>query len=195
MKKVGVSLFISQILFFTLFPLWLELTKYLHGIVIVIVWLSFTGTVLFLSCFIFGVKIALRKLYFDIMITFYSIGLFVLLYFRPANQTYGTVNLIPLETIFFYLSGQVNPLIAFYNLSANIGLFVPLGIYYCYVNKNRSFVGLLFISICSIFLIESLQFLTKRGSFDIDDVILNVFGLCLGFWVFPFVRRVIGVKE
>lgn len=136
MKKVGVSLFISQILFFTLFPLWLELTKYLHGIVIVIVWLSFTGTVLFLSCFIFGVKVALRKLYFDIMITFYSIGLFVLLYFRPANQTYGTVNLIPLETIFFYLSGQVNHLIAFYNLSANIGLFVPLGIYYCYVNTS-----------------------------------------------------------
>ena len=46
----------------------------------------------------------------------YSVGLLILLFFRPKGQSYGTINLIPFDTIHFYLSGNVAYLIALYNL-------------------------------------------------------------------------------
>ena len=35
-------------------------------------------------------------------------------------------------------------------------------------------------------MIEWLQLITKRGSLDIDDLILNVLGVCLGYLIYPF---------
>ena len=52
-----------------------------------------------------------------------------LLFFCPNDQSYDSLNLIPFATIRYYLSGEINWIIALYNLAANIGLFIPYGIY------------------------------------------------------------------
>jgi glycopeptide antibiotics resistance protein len=53
---------------------------------------------------------------------------------------------------------------------------------------------LLIITICSISTIEWLQFITKRGSLDIDDLILNVLGVCLGYFIHPLFQKVLVIK-
>lgn len=194
-KTFKISLLYSQILFFILLPGWIELTKYLHSLVIVIVWFCFSSFVLFVVNLVKKEKIRVSINLLHFVALFYSLGLLVLLFFRPQNQSYGTINLIPFETIYFYLSGQVDYLIAIYNLGANIGLFLPFGLYYRYISKHPTIKKLIVITICSISLIETLQFLTKRGSLDIDDLILNVLGVCLGYLIHPIFQRVLVIKK
>lgn len=137
MKTSGkLSLLISQIIFFALWPIWIQLTQYLHPLVIGVMWFCITLLVLFMVYGVRQTQICIPKQLLHLLIGLYSIGLLILLFFRPNNQNYENVNLIPFETIYFYLSGSVDFLIAFYNLSANIGLFIPYGLYYGYIKKE-----------------------------------------------------------
>jgi glycopeptide antibiotics resistance protein len=194
-KTVTISLIFSQLSFFLLFWIWIELTNFLHPLVIGIVWFCFSSFVLLIVCWVNKEKIIITTGIFNVIIILYSLGLLILLFFRPKNQSYGTINLIPFETILFYLSGNVNYLIAFYNLAANVGLFIPFGLYYRYLKVKPSFKEILLLSFCSIIIIEGLQFITKRGSLDIDDLILNVAGVCLGFFLQPYFQKVLLIKK
>ncbi|NMD70923.1 VanZ family protein [Bacillus sp. DNRA2] len=131
------------------------------------------------------------------LIIMYSIALFILLFFRPNEQDYDSMNLKPFATIFNYLSGQVNFLIAFYNIAANIGLFIPYGLYIDLKTKSakyRYFFQII-IPIFVISAIEFLQYITQRGSLDIDDLILNVIGVYVGYGFAPIIKRIIQVDE
>jgi len=124
----------------------------------------------------------------------YSIGLLVLLFFRPANQEYGQINYIPFKTIGEFLSGNGNFLIALYNLTANILLFVPFGIAALMLSRRPSWWKLVMIPAVCIILIEFMQHLTKRGSMDIDDLILNLLGIWIGYGLSPVIQKVIKVQ-
>lgn len=196
MKKSLIHSFLfSQIIFFLLLPIWIKLTTYLHPIVVGVVWLSVSFLVLFGVYWVKKEKNRLAKHILHVIIFLYSLGLLILLFFRPSGQSYGTINLIPFDTISFYLSGNVDYVIALYNLGANIGLFMPFGLYFKYIKKTSTMKQLLIIAICSISLIEWLQYITKRGSLDIDDLILNILGVCLGYFVHPFFQKVLVIKE
>jgi glycopeptide antibiotics resistance protein len=124
----------------------------------------------------------------------YSVSLLVLLFFRPNDQNYHSWNLIPFSTIGFYLSGNVNWLISFYNLAANIGLFIPFGIFLM-VNTSRSPMKLFLFPMMAIALIEVLQLLTHRGSLDIDDLILNMLGIIVGYLFYPVFKRIVSIQR
>jgi glycopeptide antibiotics resistance protein len=126
------------------------------------------------------------------LITLYTVVLLILLFFRPNDQSYNSMNLVPFTTITYYLSGKVNWLIAFYNLAANIGLFIPYGLFLRF--RHFSQWKALIIAILIIACIEVLQFVSHRGSLDIDDLILNVLGVYLGCVLFPFVRQVMNIR-
>ncbi|WP_456274539.1 VanZ family protein [Bacillus sp. AK031] len=188
-------LILTQIVFLLLTPLWLELTRYLHPFVILIVWVCYSFSLLFVLCLWKQVEVTFSKRLLNILIFFYSAGLLVLLFFRPNNQVYNSINLIPFRTILFYLTGYVDFLIAFYNIGANIGFFIPFGLYYRYMVKQASYTGVILFTTAGICLIEILQFITGRGSLDIDDLLLNVLGAAAGYMLYPFVRRVFKLKE
>ena len=79
-------------------------------------------------------------------------------------------------------------------LFGNIIGFFPLGFFLPVLfAKQRKFIRFIAAGALSIICVELLQLVTMRGSFDIDDVILNSIGACLGFFVLKrFVKRVIG---
>ena len=193
-KSIKISFLFSQSVFIILLPVWIELTKYLHPIVIGVVWFLIFFLALFVVCLVRNEQIQFSKRILHALTFLYSIGLLILLFFRPKSQSYGTINLIPFDTIHFYLSGNVGYLIALYNLGANIGLFIPFGLYYRYIKKTPSMKQLLIITIFSISMIEWLQFFTKRGSLDIDDLMLNVLGVCLGYFIYPVFQKVLVIK-
>lgn len=192
-KNIKLSFLYSQIVFFIFLPVWIELTNYLHPIVIGVVWFSISFTFLFVVFWINKEEIRISKNILHLLTILYSIGLMILLFFRPNGSSYGSINLVPLNTIYFYLSGNVDFLIALYNLAANIALFIPYGLYYRYISKTSSFKQLLIITLCSITTIEWLQFITKRGSLE-DDLILNVLAVAFGYLIYPLFKRVFVVK-
>ncbi|WP_176699602.1 VanZ family protein [Neobacillus massiliamazoniensis] len=53
---------------------------------------------------------------------------------------------------------------------------------------------LIFIPIVAIALIEILQFFTHRGSMDIDDLILNLLGVFIGYLFFPSFNRIVQIN-
>lgn len=148
----------------------------------------FVFTYIFLMLLIKEKTVNLPYLLFKWVLILYTSALIVLLFLRPNDQSYDSLNLIPFATIRHYLTDEIHWIIAFYNLTANIGLFIPYGIYL--MTKSLSFIKLLFTPFIFICLIETLQFITHRGSLDIDDLILNMLGVALGYLNYPIFKKV-----
>ena len=99
-----------------------------------------------------------------------------------SREHFETINIIPFSTIIGYIYGllfkDVSTSIVIINLVTNLLLFSPMGFFIPLLFKNRitnikQFIIL--IIILSLF-VEILQFITYRGSTDIDDIILNTIG-------------------
>lgn len=193
MKQTVLIAFISSAgVFLLLSPVFLKLTSYLHPIVLAVVFFCLFVAVFFFAAFFRKETIIFPYRLVIGLLSLYSLALLVLLFFRPNNQSYESINLIPFSTIGFYFSGKVNGLVAFYNLAANIGLFIPYGVYLG-VKKYRG-MKLVLLPIFLIAAIELTQFLTGRGSLDIDDLILNVFGVYLGYFITPWFNKILIIK-
>ena len=98
------------------------------------------------------------------------------------------INLTPFLTIrnywqvVFYRTNDAMLRHCIINLSGNIFLFIPAGWLLPRIwRKMRSFFPFFFTCALSIFLVELLQLFSLLGSFDVDDLILNLFGMTLGF--------------
>ncbi|SDO03189.1 VanZ family protein [Halobacillus sp. SY10] len=108
-------------------------------------------------------------------------------------------NLIPFKTIANYITalqeGTMNTWTAVKNLLGNVLVFTPMGIFlpalFRKLDRLRAFLLAFVLIILSA---EVAQLLTQRGSFDIDDFILNLFGAWLGFkvWVTSLVQKWVG---
>jgi glycopeptide antibiotics resistance protein len=193
MKKIyWISLAISQSLFFLLLPIWLSLTEYLHPVVTIVVWFCLTAIIVF-SVFLSFKKVMIvpyQLVYISLII--YTFSLLILLFIRPEAQN-NSYNLMPFETISYYFSGQVSLIIAVYNLAANIGLFMPYGLFLKIraMPKRKAFLVAFFV----ISIIEGAQFLTGRGSLDVDDLILNLIGVFMGYAVYPIFEKTVSIKK
>lgn len=195
-KANKISLWISQGIFLLTLPWSSQLVFYLHPIALGVLWFCVTSVV-YLS--VYGLrreKLKISYPTFLVVFSFYSLGLLILLFFRPSEQSYDHWNLVPLKTIWLFLASSENLLVATYNLLANIGLFIPLGLFFMLHREKWHLTNrkLLIIPLLVIVGIETLQFATSRGSLDIDDLILNGIGVLLGYLLFPFVMRIVEVK-
>jgi len=111
---------------------------------------------------------------------------------RPSEPAYENSNLVPLKTISLYLSGNADWFVSFYNLAANVGLFVPFGVLLaCW---TRRFLIKAFLPFALVSCIEITQLLTNRGSLDIDDLILNVLGFYIGYALVGLVRKIVKIN-
>lgn len=84
------------------------------------------------------------------------------------------------------------------NLYGNILIFIPFGMFLMLLsNKSRmSFLGVGFRSLALSLSLECLEVLFLIGSFDVDDLILNVSGGLIGFCMFKLISaasRLIGI--
>ncbi len=107
-------------------------------------------------------------------------------------------NFVPFKTISTYImamfDGSLNLGIPIKNLIGNLIMFLPMGIYLPYYIKKINKVGrFTFSMIILFFVIEVTQLVTRRGSIDIDDFILNMVGALIGYgiWKTKIVQRLL----
>lgn len=137
----------------------------------------------------------MKKKILRIVFIVYCFALFFILFLyigRSGNQfrlkvfsrehfDYG-VNIIPFKTIGIYLPRIFSSPIAFQNIFANILMFIPMGFLLPVLFKKINKIWKCFLVVFIIvFSVEVIQFLTFRGSFDVDDIILNVCGSIIGY--------------
>lgn len=116
--------------------------------------------------------------------------------FDYAQMLRGNMNLVPFHTIGNYwkvvMRWEFTPL--FYhcviNLGGNLFLFIPIG----YLLPRlwpflRNFFSFLLTCTLAITLVELLQLVTLLGSLDIDDLILNLLGMILGYLIFMIFKK------
>lgn len=69
------------------------------------------------------------------------------------------------------------------NLIGNIVMFMPFGGLGLIFPKLQSYHNLIMYFLTSIFVIESFQYFSRMGVFDIDDILFNTVGVSLGYLI------------
>ena len=76
------------------------------------------------------------------------------------------------------------------NLGGNIFLFIPIGYFLPRLWAGmRPFFVFLITCVLSIALVELVQLVTLLGCLDIDDLILNLFGMITGYLIFAIIKK------
>lgn len=113
-----------------------------------------------------------------------------------AQQLRSNMNLVPFHTIGNYWTVvkrmELTPL--FYhcviNLGGNVFLFIPIGYFLPRLwPALRNFFAFLLTCTLAITLVELLQLVTLLGSLDVDDLILNLFGMTVGYLLFIICKK------
>ena len=104
-----------------------------------------------------------------------------------SREHFNSTNIIPFHTIIEYIKGlitdNINIGIVIINLGINLVLFAPMGVFVPILFKDKiknikQFIVAMIIVLLSV---EILQFITLRGTMDIDDIILNIVGAIFGY--------------
>ena len=109
-------------------------------------------------------------------------GSFSELFAKIESTPFGTnYNLIPFNSI----GEQLNHFSegwARFNLLGNIIPFVPFGFLLPVISENANSLRRVFTAgLGFVLFVEIFQFFTRLGSFDVDDVILNMSGILIGY--------------
>ncbi|WP_312324361.1 VanZ family protein, partial [Soonwooa sp.] len=74
-------------------------------------------------------------------------------------------------------------------------MFLPFGFLAWIFPKFYDFKTLILSFLFVLIIVEALQYFTRLGVFDIDDIILNSIGMSLGFLLMNFLERIFVVKH
>ena len=94
----------------------------------------------------------------------------------------------PFQSIRYLFSDQVTHYETFKNIVGNIILFMPYGFLGILYPKLKQYKYLLPTFFLAINYLEFTQYFFKRGYAELDDVIMNCFGMTLGFVFYKFLN-------
>lgn len=144
-----------------------------------------------------------RRIAAGILFVVYFIVLFYFLFFsEEMGRTYTErayhYNLVPFREIkrFLMYRETLGDKAVFLNIGGNIAAFLPFGAFLpMFSTRCRKFFFTALYSFELSLLVELLQLISRVGSFDVDDLMLNTLGGMVGFIVYMTARYVIGRIE
>jgi glycopeptide antibiotics resistance protein len=103
-------------------------------------------------------------------------------------------NLVPFGTIKDFIK-VLNRSFYFINLAGNVIMFIPLGFFLpVTLNKFRAFWKTVLLSLVVLLCVETIQLFTLLGSWDIDDIILNLSGVAIGYLFYYIISKLIRTR-
>jgi glycopeptide antibiotics resistance protein len=130
-------------------------------------------------------KIVLYRELLSLMFLMYVLLLFQVVTYQDVS--FSGSNYQPLKEILRYRLGST---LFYKNVVGNLVMFIPFGFFITYYLKFKNIIPVLVISMITSVSIEATQLMIGRV-FDIDDIILNVVGSILGYWIYHFIRSFI----
>ena len=103
----------------------------------------------------------------------------------------NTANFVPFKTIKMYIQYYDLPgLRSFSNLFGNVLVFIPVGLMLPMVHRaSKNILVAIINTLFFIVGIEVFQLFSNFGAFDVDDIILNMFGVLIGSCIYKIVRK------
>lgn len=148
-----------------------------------------------------------RKIFFTVLFILYFITLMYIILLKfgegfivaehmsqfSIKEKISFIQIIPFKTIIDFLNKDYTSSIS--NVLGNILIFTPLGFLLPILSeKFKKAKNLLIISFLVSFSIELIQLFSGLGFTDIDDIILNVTGAILGFYIYKCINKILKLK-
>ena len=129
-----------------------------------------------------------KKIY-RIFILPYTIFLLYLMFlgFGREQHEANIVRLLPFVSTILFVQNTTSWESIIINLFGNIIMFIPFGFLGWLNAKYFSFKKLIVDFLSALIIVEALQYLTRLGVFDIDDLALNSLGVWIGFQMRKFI--------
>lgn len=132
--------------------------------------------------------------------TLFIVYMFFLMYFLFFAEIMGRTyidrdyhyNLTPFREIrrFIVYRRTLGWFAVLSNLLGNVLAFVPFGMILPMLTpKCRNFFHIVLLGFDFSLFVETIQLISKVGSFDVDDLILNTLGAALGYLAYRLIRR------
>lgn len=115
----------------------------------------------------------------------YIMCLFQVVTFQD-DVSWATNNFIPFREILRY---NIGSRLFFKNVLGNMVMFMPYGFFVSYILKNKKGYLPLFLTVIASLSIEVVQMMIGRV-FDVDDIILNVLGGGLGYFIYYILDKI-----
>jgi len=97
------------------------------------------------------------------------------------------INLIPfVDLVHVYMNAGIYSFLWLF--LGNIGWFMPFGFLMPILLKKSSFLKIVLMGFSFSFAIETTQFFSRQGVAELDDLILNTFGVIIGYLIFKLFR-------
>ncbi len=130
-------------------------------------------------------KIVFYKELFMLIFGIYILCLFQIVTFQD-NTVWSSNNFIPFQEIMRY---NITSRLFFKNVLGNLLLFMPFGFFVSYYLKSEKIYLPLTLMLIASISIEVVQLLIGRV-FDVDDILLNILGGCIGYWFYCILRKI-----
>ena len=124
-------------------------------------------------------NIVLYKELLALSFIIYILCLFQVVTFQD-NVSWSTNNFIPFKEMFRY---NIGSRLFVKNVLGNMLMFLPYGFFVSYYLKNKKIGLTLVLTAIASFSIELVQMMIGRV-FDIDDILLNLLGGSVGFYLY-----------
>jgi len=132
------------------------------------------------------------KKFYQLIILPYTLFLLYLMFFGMGRYQYddNIVRMQPIISTIWFIEGTISWFEIVKIVLGNVVMFIPFGFLGWFFPHLQDLKKLLIAFVSAIVIVEALQYFSRLGVFDVDDIILNTFGVYLGWQI----KRVIEFK-
>ena len=127
-------------------------------------------------------QMMLKKFYKFIILP-YTIFLLYLMFFGMGRLQYedNIVRIKPIVSTVWFIHETISWLDIINIVLGNVVMFIPFGFLGWIFPQLNNLKNLIITFVSAIVIVEALQYFSRLGVFDVDDVLLNTFGVFLGW--------------
>ncbi|AZB27970.1 VanZ family protein [Chryseobacterium balustinum] len=132
------------------------------------------------------------KKYYKFIILPYTIFLLYLMFFGMGRLQYEDhiIRIKPIVSTVWFIHETISWFDIIKIVLGNVVMFIPFGFLGWVFPQLNNLKRLIITFVSTIVIVEALQYFSRLGVFDVDDVILNTFGVFLGWQM----KRILEIK-
>ncbi|VXB52947.1 VanZ family protein [Chryseobacterium sp. 8AT] len=123
------------------------------------------------------------KKFYKFIILPYTIFLLYLMFFGMGRLQYedNIVRIKPIVSTVWFIQETISWFDIVRIVLGNVVMFIPFGFLGWIFPQLKNLKSLIITFVSAIVIVEALQYFSRLGVFDVDDVLLNTFGVFLGW--------------
>ena len=123
------------------------------------------------------------KKFYKIIILPFTVFLLYLMFFGMGRMQFEDhiVRIKPIISTVWFIQDTISWFDIVKIVLGNVVMFIPFGFLGWVFPKLNNLKSLIITFVSTIVIVEALQYFSRLGVFDVDDIILNTFGVFLGW--------------